>query len=93
MSLQTEGRGRLTAADYEAPPISTWRATWLLIRSNPWLFLTTTLAFIVVGLFPIGLGALTALIFDQLTGAVARRFQFSDVGGGSVGYRRGRHGR
>jgi ATP-binding cassette, subfamily B, bacterial len=79
MSLQTEGRGRLTAADFEAPPISTWRATWLLIRSNPWLFVSTTLAYIIMGLFPIGLGALIALIFDVLTGAAVMGFNYQTL--------------
>jgi ATP-binding cassette, subfamily B, bacterial len=79
MSLQIEGRGRLTAADFEAPPISTWRATWLLIRSNPWLFIITTLAYIVMGLFPIGVGALIALVFDLLTGAAVVGFNYQTI--------------
>jgi ATP-binding cassette, subfamily B, bacterial len=79
MSLQIEGRSRLSAADYEAPPISTWRAAWLLIRSNPWLFAGTTLAYIIMGLFPIGLGALIALIFDQLTGVAVVGFNFQTL--------------
>jgi ATP-binding cassette subfamily B protein len=68
MSHDGEGRGRLTAADYEAPPISTWRATWLLIRFNPALFALDTLAFIFAGLFPILLAWLTAEAFNLLDG-------------------------
>ncbi len=68
MTADGEGRGRISAADYEPPPISTWRAMWLQIRFNPTLFLLDTFAFIIVGLFPIGLGALTGQLFDLLTG-------------------------
>lgn len=69
MSADGEGRGRITAADYEAPPISTWKATWLLIRFNPGLFLVDTLAYIFAGLFPILLAWLTSELFNILTGA------------------------
>lgn len=68
MTADGEGRGHVSQADYEPPPISTWHATWLLIRFNPLLFLLDALAFIFVGLFPILLGWLTGQIFDNLTG-------------------------
>jgi ATP-binding cassette, subfamily B, bacterial len=79
MSLQIDGRSRLSAADYEPPPISTWRATWLLIRANPGLFLITTVTFIATGLFPIALGALIGLIFDNLTGAAPAGLNFETL--------------
>lgn len=68
MTHDGEGRGRITAADYEAPPISSWRATWLLIRYNPGLFALDTLAFIFAGLFPILLAWLTSEAFNILDG-------------------------
>ena len=76
MSADGEGRGRISVADYEPPPISTWLAMWLQIRFNPALFLLDTVAFIVVGLFPIGLGALTAQLFDLLMGQGAVAWDF-----------------
>ncbi len=67
MTADGEGRGRITAADYEAPPISTWRATWLLIRFSPFLFIADTLVYIFAGLFPILLAWLTSEAFNILT--------------------------
>ena len=79
MTADGEGRGRISQADYEPPPISTWRATWLLIRFNPALFFTDAIAFIFVGLFPIFLGWLTGQIFDQLLGQSTLTFSFNSL--------------
>lgn len=68
MSYDGEGRGRISATDYEAPPISTWKATWLLLRFNPGFFVLDTLAYIFAGLFPILLAWLTAETFAVLAG-------------------------
>jgi ATP-binding cassette, subfamily B, bacterial len=73
---QIDNRRRLSAVDYEPPPISSWRATWLQIRFNPWLFLADTFAFMLVGLFPIALAWLIGLTFDLLAGEVALQFDF-----------------
>ena len=79
MSADGEGRSRLSAADYEPPPISTWRATWLLVRYNPLLFSLDALAFIIVGLFPILLGALMGQAFDTLSGQGRVLFNFQTL--------------
>lgn len=79
MTADGEGRGRYAAADFEAPPISTWRATWLLIRYNPLLFAVDALAFVFVGLFPIFLGWLTGQIFDRLLGQSDLTFSFETL--------------
>lgn len=79
MTADGEGRGRISEADYEPPPISTWRATWLLIRFNPLLFFTDALAFIIVGLFPILVGWLTGQIFDNLLGDSTLTFSFANL--------------
>lgn len=67
MTHDGEGRRRLGDTDYEAPPIGTWRATWLLIRFNPGLFALDTLAYLFSGLFPILLAWLTSQAFNTLT--------------------------
>lgn len=74
-----EGRSRLSAADFEAPPISTWLATWLLIRFNPLLFAVDAVAFIIVGLFPILLAAITGQVFDTLTGETQFTISFQNL--------------
>ncbi|MEM7333051.1 MAG: ABC transporter ATP-binding protein [Chloroflexota bacterium] len=79
MTADGEGRGRISQADFEPPPISTWRATWLLIRFNPALFFTDAFAFIFVGLFPIFLGWLTGQIFDKLLNQSTLTFSFSSL--------------
>ena len=79
MSADGEGRGRITAADYEPPPISTWHATWLMIRFNPPLFLLDAFIFIIVGLFPILLGWLTSRVFDYLTNEAALSVSFTNL--------------
>lgn len=76
MSADGEGRGRLTAADFEPPPISTWKATWLLMRFNPGMFALDVFNFILIGLIPIALAQLTAVIFDNLTGQATLQFDF-----------------
>ena len=76
MTHDGEGGRRLGAADYEAPPISTWRATWLLIRFNPSLFTLDTLAYIFAGLFPIFLAYLTAEAFNILSGESTFQIDF-----------------
>lgn len=62
------GRSRVTAADFEPPPISTWRATWLMITFRPLLFVADVIMFVLVGLMPIFLAQIIAAIFDTLTG-------------------------
>lgn len=79
MSHDGEGRGRISTADYTAPPISTWRATWLLMRYNPGLFTLDTLAYIFVGLFPLLLALLTAEAFNILTGESTYPIAFSTM--------------
>lgn len=79
MTHDGEGRRRLGSADYEAPPISTWRATWLLIRFNPGLFAVDTLAYIFAGLFPILLAWLTAEAFNILTGDTPFQISFMSM--------------
>ena len=79
MSADGEGRGRISAADYEPPPISSWRATWLLVRFNPALFALDTLAFIFAGLFPILLAWMMSQAFDLLTGDSSLSFGFQTM--------------
>jgi ATP-binding cassette subfamily B protein len=56
--------------------MSTWKATWLLIRFNFWLFLAETVGMILVGLFPLLLGELTRRLFNGLTADAAITFDF-----------------
>ncbi|MCP5098947.1 MAG: ABC transporter ATP-binding protein, partial [Chloroflexi bacterium] len=79
MSSWGDTRGKMSDVDFEPPPVSTWLATWLLIRYNLPLFLIDTVVFIVVGLVPIGLGWLTGLLFDKLLGETAVTFTFTNI--------------
>jgi ATP-binding cassette, subfamily B, bacterial len=79
MSSWGDTRGKMSDADFEPPPISTWYTTWLLIRYNTPLFLLDTIGFILVGLVPIGLGWLTGLVFDKLLGETAVSLTFTNI--------------
>ncbi|MCP4358339.1 MAG: ABC transporter ATP-binding protein [Chloroflexi bacterium] len=79
MAHDGEGRRRLGTADYKAPPISAWKATWLLIRFNPGLFALDTLAYIFAGLFPIFLAFLTAEAFSILVGDGRFQLDFPSI--------------
>lgn len=79
MTHDGEGRRQHGQADYEPPPISTWKATWLLIRYNPALFVLDTIVFTFVGLFPILLAMLTAEAFNVLTGESQFQIDFMSI--------------
>jgi ATP-binding cassette subfamily B protein len=76
MSFDGEGGRRFAAADYEPPLISTWKATWLLIRFNPGMFALDVINFIIIGLIPIVIGVLIANVFDLLTGEATFQYTF-----------------
>lgn len=77
--MMNEGRSKHSAADFAPPPISTWQATWLLIRFKPALFFTDALLFIIVGLFPLGLGWLTGQAFDALSTQASIGLDFQGI--------------